>query len=210
MTIRLAAALCAAIACVPALHAAAAEPVAPAVSAWMSWEDGVDLVGVTSPDLKAPNVILHVAKMVHTPAGSAASGMVLYQPDPAQPPLVSGFISTDPALAAWFGPHIFAGTPFEKAPAQQARISIETNADRATSHIEVGGHVFTVELSGLAPTTLVDRAPGAWPFRQQGVERAAGAAVVTVDGKPITVIIPPPAPGQGANAVHAPAGLYIR
>ena len=43
------------------------------ISKWMSWEGGVDLVAVTSPDLQMPNVIVHVARMVHTPVGSAPS-----------------------------------------------------------------------------------------------------------------------------------------
>ena len=34
---------------------------------WMSWEGGVDLVAMTKPGLSMPNVILHVARMVHTP-----------------------------------------------------------------------------------------------------------------------------------------------
>jgi hypothetical protein len=61
----------------------------------MSWEGGVDLVAATTEGLAMPNVLIHVARMVHTPAGSAPSGMVLYQPDPAAPPAVIGFVSHD-------------------------------------------------------------------------------------------------------------------
>jgi len=42
-----------------------------AVTQWMSWEGGVDLIAVTAPDVAMPNVIVHVARMVHTPVGSA-------------------------------------------------------------------------------------------------------------------------------------------
>ena len=52
------------------------------VTKWMSWEGGIDLAAVTSPDLQMPNIIVHLARMVNTPVGSAASGMILYQPDP--------------------------------------------------------------------------------------------------------------------------------
>jgi hypothetical protein len=58
------------------------------VSSWMSWEGGVDLVAATSPGSPLPNLIVHVARMVHTPVGSAPSGMVLWQPDPKGPPAV--------------------------------------------------------------------------------------------------------------------------
>ena len=51
------------------------------VTKWMSWEAGVDLVAVTSPDLQMPNVIVHLGRMVNTPVGSAPSGMIFWQPD---------------------------------------------------------------------------------------------------------------------------------
>ena len=31
---------------------------------WMSWEGGIDLVAVTSPDLQMPNLIVHLGRMV--------------------------------------------------------------------------------------------------------------------------------------------------
>jgi hypothetical protein len=34
------------------------------VSRWMSWEGGIDLVAVTSPDLQMPNLIVHLGRMV--------------------------------------------------------------------------------------------------------------------------------------------------
>src|SRR5688572_18542458 len=65
------------------------------ITSWMSWEGGVDLCAATQGGLAMPNVIIHVARMVHTPNGSAPAGMILYQPDPAAPPLVMGFCSPD-------------------------------------------------------------------------------------------------------------------
>ena len=92
----------------------------------MSWEGGVDLCAVTRSDLTMPNVLIHVGRIVHTPIGSAPAGMVMWQPDPAAPPVAVGFICTDPKLGAWFGPQIFAGTPFEGAPALAAKITVTT------------------------------------------------------------------------------------
>jgi hypothetical protein len=189
---------------------AAAESAATPVKAWMSWEGGVDIAGVTKPGLTAPNLILHVARIVHTSVGSAASGIVFWQPDPTAPPLVVGFVSESPTVGAYFGPQVFAGTPFEKVPVLPAKITVESTADGASSRIEAGGHVFTVKLAQLAPAQVVDRPAGGMPFRQQGVESAAGSVIVTIDGKPVEVIVPPPAPGGGANAVFSQTGVYSR
>ena len=46
----------------------------------MSWEGGMDLVACTQPGLTQPNVILHLGRIVHTPKGSAPSGMIVWQP----------------------------------------------------------------------------------------------------------------------------------
>ncbi len=97
----------------------------PAVTEWMSWEGGVDIVAVTDTSLKMPNIVFHVARMVHTPVGSAPSGMLLYQPDTTKPPVVMGFISTDTLVGKYFGPKIFKGTPFENAPVLPATFDIK-------------------------------------------------------------------------------------
>ena len=119
--------------------------------------------------------------------------------------------AADPTqLGAYFGPQVFAGTPFEKAPVLAATITVTTTADQASSRIEVGGHVFTVTLTGLAAAQLVNRAPGAMPFHQQGVESAAATVVVTIDGKPVDVIVPPTDPVRGPAAAFARTGIYAR
>ena len=101
------------------------------VTKWMSWEAGIDLVAVTSPDLQMPNVIVHLGRMVNTPAGSCPSGMIFWQPDTNANPLVFGFVGTNAKVGAYFGPNIFAGTPFEAAPVLDATIEIQMNADSA-------------------------------------------------------------------------------
>ena len=181
-----------------------------AVTAWMSWEGGVDIVGMTKPGLTQPNLILHVARSVHTPVGTAASGLVVWQPDPAAAPTVFGMVSENPGVGAYFGPHVFAGTPFEKAPVLLAKISVETLADKATSRIEVAGHIFTVTLTGLAPIQIVDRPAGHMPFRQLGLESAAKTVAVTIDGKSVDVTIPPTTAATGPAAVYSQTGLYAR
>ncbi|MBL9077686.1 MAG: hypothetical protein JNL08_09290 [Planctomycetes bacterium] len=178
---------------------------------WMSWESGVDLVAMTQRGLQAPNVILHVARTVHTPVGSAPAGMVLWQPDPAGAPAIAGFVSTDPRLAAWFGPHVFAGTPFEQAPALAAKIDIRVADDRVGSRIEVGGHVFEVEMSSLSPLQLVHRPAGSpMPFAQQGVEARAAHHTLKIDGRSVAITVPATAMGGSPGACWAPAGLYAR
>ena len=182
-----------------------------AVSQWMSWEGGVDLVAVTKAGLSMPNVIVHVARMVHTPVGSAPAGMVLWQPDPGALPVVMGFVSTDAKVAAYFGPNIFAGTPFEQAPSLNGTIETRSGAGSCGAKVSMGGHVFEMSLSELGTTELIHRAPAAMPpFWQQGVEAAAKKATLSVDGKPISIIVPPVGISGGPAAVWTPCGVYAR
>lgn len=182
------------------------------INNWMSWEGGVDLVAVTQPGLTMPNVIVHVARLVHTPVGSAPAGLIFYQPNPAQPPAVMGFISPDPRVGAYFGPKIFAGTPFENAPVLTAQIEVSLHAPAEVSAtVTVGGHVFKTRLSGLKAAELINRPPSAMPpFWQQGVEAVASAAELTVDGSPVSIIVPPVGISGGPAAVFAPCGSYAR
>lgn len=178
---------------------------------WMCWEGGVDLIAKTGVEVEMPNVILHVARMVHTPVGSAPSGMLFWQPDPTAPPLAFGFVSSDQAVGAYFGKHIFAGTPFEDAPAIVGKITIEVAGDAATARVEIPGFVFESKLSGFSPQTLVQRAPSATaPFHQQGLEAAASQANLMVNGAAVDLVIPPVGITGGPCAVLAACGLYAR
>lgn len=177
----------------------------------MSWEGGVDLVAVTENGLAMPNVLIHIARMVHTPAGSAPSGMVLYQPDPAAPPAVIGFVSHDSKVGAYFGPHIFAGTPFENAPVLPATIETEISATRATARLKTGDFLFEVEFTGLGAAEHYRRDPGGMtPFTQDVVEATASAATLKVNGSPVFIIVPPVGITGGPAAVAALTGLYTR
>lgn len=181
------------------------------VANWMSWEGGIDLVAVTSPDLPMPNVIVHLARMVNTPVGSAPSGMVLWQPDPGGMPAVMGFVSSNPEVGKYFGPHIFAGTPFENAPVLDGKIDIQIHADKAIARVETGGHVFEVEMSDFSEPYLINRAPAAMPpFAQQGVEIHARSVNLKVDGQPVSIIVPPVGITGGPASVVAPNGVYAR
>ena len=185
--------------------------ITPGVTNWMSWETGMDVAAVTDASLKMPNVIFHVARMVNTPVGSAPSGMVLYQPDSTRPPLVIGFISTDTMVAKYFGPKIFAGTPFENAPAVKASFDIKYDGTTATAKVVAGGHTFECTMSDLGNPYLINRAPTQMPpFYQQGVERTVGKTVLKVDGKQLTLMIPPVGISGGPGAVVSPNGVYAR
>ena len=178
---------------------------------WMAWEEGIDVAGMTEPGLPMPNVIVHVAKMVHTPAGSAPSGMIFYQPDPKGAPAVMGFVSSDPAVAAYFGPNIFAGTPFEQAPALTGDIVITSDEGKVSSRTEVGGHVFEVEMTTMAAATPIAREPGQnTPFTQKGTEAGVEGVIVKVDGTPVEMAVLPVGIAGGPGAVWAPCGVYTR
>lgn len=181
------------------------------VSKWMSWEGGIDLVAVTSPDLQMPNVIVHLARMVNTPVGSAASGMVLFQPDPNGAPAVMGFVSTDEKVGNYFGPNIFADTPFEQAPTLKATIDIQITADKAIAKVVTGEHTIEVEMTDFSDPYLIDRKPSAMPpFYQQGVEIYAKKVSLKVNGKNVDVIVPPVGITGGPASVVSPNGVYAR
>jgi hypothetical protein len=182
-----------------------------AINNWMSWEGGVDLIAKTSAEIEMPNVIVHVARMVHTPVGSAPSGMIFWQPDPTAAPLAFGFVSSDEKVAAYFGKHIFAGTPFENAPSIIGTITIDTSGDQASARVEIPGFVFETHLSDFAAQELIGRAPlPTAPFHQQGLEAAASHACLKVNGEKIALTIPPVSITGGPCAVLAACGLYAR
>lgn len=178
---------------------------------WMSWEGGVDLVVATQSGLPMPNVIVHVARMVHTPVGSAPAGLVMYQPDPARPPMAMGFVSPDPKVGAYFGANIFAGTPFEKAPVLKAQIEIFHDLNSCGAQVVIGDITLRTTLSGLKPLELVHRQPAPMtPFTQQGIEAPATTAKLSVNGKEIAIMVPPVGISGGPAAVWSPMGLYAR
>lgn len=177
----------------------------------MSWEGGVDLIAKTSDEVEMPNVIVHVARMVHTPVGSAPSGIIFWQPDTAAAPLAFGFVSSSPEVGAYFGKHIFAGTPFENAPVIIGQITIDTSGDQASARVEIPGFVFESHLSDFSAQTMIQREPGPTsPFHQQGLEAVAGHACLKVNGEKIPLTIPPVGITGGPCAVLAACGLYAR
>ena len=185
------------------------------ISKWMSWEGGVDLVALSAPNLPMPNVIVHLARMVHTPLGSTPAGIVMLPnfDDVAAPPRAMGFVAGDPQIGAYFGPQIFAATPFEGAPVLSAHIEISIGDDAATATVVVDGVTVKVILSELSPPYKVDRQAGDGndlPFFQQGIERSAGAAQIWVDGQEHSLLVPPIGMTGGPAAVVAPCGLYGR
>jgi len=183
-----------------------------AITNWMAWEAGVDLVAVTDKNLQMPNIIVHIARMVHTPKGSAASGMILYQPNPSSNPEAMGFVSHDLEVGKYFGPKIFAGTPFENAPALKANIEVLLNLPNSVGcKVKVGNHLIETTLSELSQLELINRAPAQMPpFFQQGLEAKAGKASLRVNGKEIPIIVPPAGISGGPAAVWSPAGIYAR
>lgn len=177
----------------------------------MSWEGGIDLVALTSPTLQMPNVIIHLGRLVHTPVGSAAAGMILWQPDPNALPPVMGFVGADPAVGKYFGPNIFAGTPFELAPVLNASIDIQMSSDKAVARCEVGGFLFEVEMTDFSAPYLINRKPADMPpFWQQGVEMSSAKTTLKVNGKLIDIIIPPVGITGGPASVVSPNGVYAR
>lgn len=179
------------------------------VTKWMNWEGGVDLVALSNENMPMPNVIVHFARMVHTPVGSAPSGMILL-PDETGVPKVMGFVSTDKTVGDYFAKNIFAGTPFESAPTIVGDISVETNADSAKATIKIEGYEVVLELSELGELNRVNRQSPNLPFHDDSLEIAAGKVKLTVNGEEFSVIVPPIGMSGGPAAVFSPAGTYSR
>jgi len=180
------------------------------MKSWMSWEGGVDLVAMTSAEMTQPNVIVHVARMVHTPVGSAPSGMILI-PDAVGAPQLMGFVSSNSNVGEYFGPHIFAGTPFENAPVLQAEFDFSIDpAGSASTRITVQGHVIELELSTLGALESVDCAPGNLPFHERALAAKAPSATLKFDGQEISLILPPAGMNGGPAAVYSACGIYQR
>ncbi|MEO5562944.1 MAG: hypothetical protein ABIR18_05900 [Chitinophagaceae bacterium] len=178
---------------------------------WMTWQDGVDLVALTDPKLKSPNIIIHLANIVKTPVGNAPSGMILWQPDPNSMPAIIAFVSTDKDVGKYFGPKIFAGTPFEQVQVFKALINIQLHGNKAISRCEVNGYVFEVEMSGFSAPYLINRPPAAnSPFWQQGIEMSSSTTVLKVNDRVIDMVVPPIGITGGPASVVAPHGLYAR
>jgi hypothetical protein len=177
----------------------------------MCWEGGVDLIALTGEGIAMPNVILHVARMVHTPVGSAPGGMIFWQPDPAAPPQAFGFVSSSEEVGDYFGKNIFAGTPFEDAPTLLGSINISAAGSEATARIELPGFVFEMRHAGLGQAARIDRAPIATaPFHQQGLEAVATTTTLKVNGADIPLVIPSVGITGGPCAVFAACGIYSR
>lgn len=156
-------------------------------------------------------VLVHAAAMVHTPVGSAPAGMVLFQENSNEAPSLMGFISTDQAVADYFGPNIFAGTPFESAPGLVAEISITRGDSSCSSEVKVGDTHIAITLGDLGPTLRSTREPSDHtPFSEQILERAAGNASLKVNGEEIALALPPNTPGTAAPVAFTPAGIYSR
>ncbi len=179
------------------------------VKNWMSWEGGVDLVALSNENVPMPNVIVHLARMVHTPVGSAASGMILL-PDETGMPKVMGFVSTNKTVGDYFGKNIFAGTPFESAQTIIGDISVETNSDLAKVTAKIEGYEIVLELSELGELTRVNRQSPNLPFHEDSLEAQANKVKLTVNGEEMKVIIPPIGMSGGPATVYSVTGMYSR
>lgn len=181
------------------------------VQHWMSWEGGVDLIGMTCPELEMPNVIVHVARMVHTPVGSAPAGMLFYQPDPLAAPEIFGFVSSSAEVGAYFRSHLFVGTPFENASVIVGSIAIEISPEHATARVEIPGFTIKTHLAEFSPASLVARAPQTCaPFEQRGIEAVAGHSCLKINGEKVDLTVPAIGMSGGPSAVLAACGIYAR
>lgn len=183
-----------------------------AVTQWMCWEGALHLAATTRPGFEQPNLVLHVARLVSTPVGSAPAGWIEWSPEPNRPPALFGFLCMDALVGSYFAPKIWAGTAYEKAPVVSGQISFATKLPHAASaRVQVGGHVFEVALDALGPQQLVQRTVGhPMPFAQQGVEAAAGAVALRVNGQSVTPTVAKHSTLGGPGASWSACGVFAR
>ena len=180
------------------------------VQSWMSWEGGVDLVALSNDKMEMPNVIVHLARMVHTPVGSAPSGMLLL-PNEDGTPKVMGFISTSKVVGDYFAATIFAGTPFEQAPTIVGNITVTTDMPNfAEVTVKIEGFEVHLKLSNFGELTSVNRQSPNLPFHDNSLEAKANTVELTVNGIVTPVIVPPMGMSGGPAAVYAATGFYAR
>lgn len=180
------------------------------VTQWMSWEGGIDLVALSNENMPMPNIIVHVARMVHTPIGSAPSGMILL-PNEDGSPKVMGFVSTDEAVGNYFSANIFAGTPFENAPTIIGEINTEIGFPHMASvNVKIEGFDVHLELSDFGALTRVNRKSPNLPFNDDSLEAKANSAKLIVNGEELSLIIPPMGMSGGPAAVYSATGIYSR
>lgn len=178
---------------------------------WIAWEGGVNLIAKTSDKLDSPNMIFHAGQVVHTPLGSAALGMFLWQPDPAAPPVRFGFVSAVPKVSAYLSDEMFAGTPFQGAPNLSGNVSTEIADGKATARLEIPGYNVEINLEDLSLPYLVQRSPTPTaPFHQHLLEAVAGKATLTVNDEPVEIVVSGSGIMGGPSAFTAPLGLYTR
>lgn len=180
------------------------------VTNWMSWEGGVDLVALSQEGLEMPNVIVHFARMVHTPVGSAPSGMILLPNDDGTPKMMA-FVSESEAVGKYFASNIFAGTPFEQAPALVGEITSNISMpDKADVNIKIDGYDVRLELADFDALTRVNRKSPYLPFDDDSLEAKANSVKLTVNGSELAVIVPPVGMSGGPAAVYSATGIYSR
>ncbi|MGJ8744599.1 hypothetical protein [Polaribacter sp.] len=180
------------------------------VQNWMSWEGGVDLVALSNEKMEMPNVIVHLARMVHTPVGSAPSGMLLL-PNEDGSPKVMGFISTSEKVGNYFAKNVFAGTPFEQAPTIIGKINVNTDMPNfAEVTVEIKGFNVHLKLSDFGELTRVNRQSPNLPFHDDSLEAEAKTVALTINGVSTPVIVPPMGMSGGPAVVYSATGVYSR
>jgi len=179
------------------------------VSKWMSWEGGVDLVALSNEKIEMPNVIVHLARMVHTPVGSAPSGMILLPNEDGTPKIMT-FVSTNFEVGNYFASNVFAGTPFENAPTVVGEINVSIAEDLAEVTLKIERFNVNLKLSNLGELTRVNRKSPNLPFNDDSLEAEARTVELTINGIVTPVIVPPMGMSGGPAAVYSATGVYSR
>jgi len=172
-----------------------------ALNHWMSWESGMEVTAATAHE--APSLVLHLARMLHTPVGSARGGMLLWQPDPRGAPLALCSVTTDSRVGDYCRSHIFAGTLFGNAPPVLGDISIEVHPDDVFARIDIPGFIFELRLSGIATPALSDSLPTpSSPCHQKAIRSEIHRTTLKLNGRTVDL--------ASAESIFSPCGFKVR
>lgn len=173
-----------------------------ALNHWMSWESGIEVTAATTAD-GAPSLVLHLARMLHTPVGSARGGMLLWQPDPRGAPLALCSVTTDSKVGDYCRSRIFPGTLFENAPPILGDISIEVHPDDVFARIAIPGFIFDLRLSGIATPILSDSPPApSPPCHQRRIRSDIHRTTLKLNGRTVDLAF--------SQSIFSPCGFKVR
>lgn len=180
------------------------------IKSWLSWEYGVDITASTAENGHQPNLVIHAARRVFTPAGSGATGLILFTPPRASEPAWRYVVAENVEVGRYCATQVFAGTPFENAEVCGGEIVVEERGAHVEVRIKVAAVEVEARLENLGALQQVMRPCGVLPYAQNQLEAAAQNVALRLDGREQPLYLPPGVAEVASPALWKPCGHYSR